>query len=43
MKSKKDMTADIVDIRQIKTYKEMFYANKLENIVEMGKFPENYD
>lgn len=29
MKSKKDMAADVVDIRQIKA----FYANKLENIV----------
>ena len=42
MRSKKDMTANTVD-NKIETYKEISYANKLENIVEMGKFPENYD
>lgn len=43
MKSKTNITADAVDIRQIKTYNETFYTSKLENIIEMGRFPENYN
>lgn len=37
------MTADVVHIRQIKAHDEAFYTNKLENIIEMGMLPENYN
>lgn len=39
--SKKDMTANTVDIK-IET-QEISLQIELENVVEMGKFPENYD